>query len=223
MLRRLASGETRVVANCAVLTEGWDMPAVGCCILARPTLSAGLYLQMVGRVLRPAPGKTSALIHDHAGCVLRHGLPADDRDYSLASDDRQPQGGRAEPVRRCAECGALYDPAVHPEGCPECGREHAAEVRAAREEHRIARVVELKELEAARKAREQRRRNEGTPDAEKRALFESWIRFARGQGWRDGWAWHRYREHFGVLPREGNRWRNALGSRDPARDHAVAE
>src|SRR5262249_59701564 len=74
-LRRLAAGETTVVANCMVLTEGWDCPQVGCTVLARPTKSMGLFRQMVGRVLRPAPGKVNAIVLDHSGAVYRHGLP----------------------------------------------------------------------------------------------------------------------------------------------------
>jgi superfamily II DNA or RNA helicase len=50
ILARLGSGKTEVVSNCMVLTEGWDMPEVGCCILARPTKQLGLYRQMIGRV-----------------------------------------------------------------------------------------------------------------------------------------------------------------------------
>jgi DNA repair protein RadD len=57
ILAQLASGETEVVTNCMVLTEGWDCPEVGCCVLARPTKKMGLYRQMVGRVLRPAESK----------------------------------------------------------------------------------------------------------------------------------------------------------------------
>jgi superfamily II DNA or RNA helicase len=74
-LARLASGEIDIVTNCMVLTEGWDMPDVGCCILARPTKKMGLYRQMIGRVLRPAPGKVDAIVLDHSGAVFRHGLP----------------------------------------------------------------------------------------------------------------------------------------------------
>src|SRR5262249_1833958 len=76
-LARLASGETELVCNCMVLTEGWDMPGVGCAILARPTKKMGLYRQMIGRVLRPAEGKTDAIILDHSGAVFQHGLPED--------------------------------------------------------------------------------------------------------------------------------------------------
>jgi DNA repair protein RadD len=77
ILQRLAAGETTVVTNCMVLTEGWDCPEVGCTILARPTKSMGLFRQMVGRVLRPAPGKVNAIVLDHSGAVYRHGLPED--------------------------------------------------------------------------------------------------------------------------------------------------
>ena len=75
ILARLASGETEVVSNCMVLTEGWDMPAIGCLILARPTKQMGLFRQMIGRALRPADGKPDAIILDHSGAVFRHGLP----------------------------------------------------------------------------------------------------------------------------------------------------
>jgi len=57
-LAQLAAGDITVLTNCMVLTEGWDSPPVGCCVLARPTKSMGLYRQMIGRVLRPADGKT---------------------------------------------------------------------------------------------------------------------------------------------------------------------
>ncbi|WP_053958166.1 DEAD/DEAH box helicase [Sulfobacillus thermosulfidooxidans] len=65
--RRLAAfsnGTLRVLTNCAVLTEGWDEPQVSCLVMARPTASRGLYIQMAGRGLRPSPGKTDCLILD---------------------------------------------------------------------------------------------------------------------------------------------------------------
>ena len=74
ILERLSEGKVQIVANCMVLTEGWDQPDVACVILARPTKHMGLYRQMVGRVLRPAEGKTDALVLDHAGATLEHGF-----------------------------------------------------------------------------------------------------------------------------------------------------
>lgn len=67
VLRRLHNGETQVVCNCAVLTEGWDEPAVSCALMLRPTKSAPFFIQMAGRVLRPFVGKDDALILDVAG------------------------------------------------------------------------------------------------------------------------------------------------------------
>lgn len=75
VLARLHRGETRVVCNCAVLTEGWDEPAVSCALMLRPTKSAPLFVQMAGRVLRPFMGhlngkpyaKEDALILDVTG------------------------------------------------------------------------------------------------------------------------------------------------------------
>ena len=87
-LARLKSGEIELVTNCMVLTEGWDMPQVGCCILARPTKKMGLFRQMIGRVLRPAEGKPDAIILDHSGAVFRHGFAEDHVDWVLGPTRR---------------------------------------------------------------------------------------------------------------------------------------
>jgi len=78
ILRRLESGETQVICNCMVLTEGFDSPKVACIVIARPTRSAGLYQQMVGRGLRPDPAQPhegqDCLILDVVGASAVHGL-----------------------------------------------------------------------------------------------------------------------------------------------------
>src|SRR6516162_6945149 len=74
ILQRLHTGETRVVANCAVLTEGFDEPSVDCIIVARPTQSAPLYQQMLGRGTRTYPGKTDCLVLDVVGVSTHHTL-----------------------------------------------------------------------------------------------------------------------------------------------------
>lgn len=76
VLRKLNLGLIQVVVNCMVLTEGFDEPKVSCLVVARPTMNPGLYIQMAGRVLRPAPeaGKTDALILDVTGVTTRHRL-----------------------------------------------------------------------------------------------------------------------------------------------------
>jgi superfamily II DNA or RNA helicase len=124
-LARLASGEITVVANCMVLTEGWDMPEVGCCVLARPTKQMGLYRQMIGRVLRPAPGKEYAIVLDHSGAVFRHGLPEDHVDWTLDAGKRASSPGHEKrqsksstSLLECSQCGSVR---TGGQPCPCCG------------------------------------------------------------------------------------------------------
>jgi superfamily II DNA or RNA helicase len=125
-LARLASGEIELITNCMVLTEGWDMPEAGCCILARPTRKMGLYRQMIGRVLRPALGKTDAIILDHSGAVFRHGFAEDPVEWVLSLDLRSTSAkhtARCEPgsksrLLECSQCSAIR---VAGEPCPACG------------------------------------------------------------------------------------------------------
>jgi len=119
ILARLERGETRVVGSVGTLCEGWDMPSVKCAILARPTKSTGLYLQQAGRILRPWEG-VRALILDHAGCAVEHGLPQDDRTFTLDSVDKKAQQKR-KPAARAKTCPACF--VVLPLGtavCPVC-------------------------------------------------------------------------------------------------------
>jgi superfamily II DNA or RNA helicase len=71
---RFTTGEIELLVNCMVLTEGFDEPSASCVIIARPTASAALYVQMVGRVLRKFPGKTEALVLDVVGATEDHRL-----------------------------------------------------------------------------------------------------------------------------------------------------
>jgi len=72
--KRVRHGDTQVLSNCMVLTEGFDMPQLSCGVIARPTQSQGLYIQMAGRVLRTHPGKKDALLLDVVGVTSRMGL-----------------------------------------------------------------------------------------------------------------------------------------------------
>lgn len=107
-LERYAQREIQVLTNCAVLTEGFDEPAASCVVIARPTRSVGLYVQMVGRVLRPFPGKKDALVLDVTGVATRHKLativdltgkhiPQPQEDESLGEAEAR---GAGTPVQR---------------------------------------------------------------------------------------------------------------------------
>jgi superfamily II DNA or RNA helicase len=125
ILKRLASGETELVSNCMVLTEGWDMPDVGCCVLARPTKKMGLYRQMIGRVLRPADGKPDAIVLDHSGAVFKHGFVEDAVQWTLDPDRRAEskthqnrRNGHGSGLVECTQCGAIR---VAGQPCGVCG------------------------------------------------------------------------------------------------------
>lgn len=83
ILTRFRAGETLVLSNVGIVTEGFDLPACEAVQLARSTKSLSLYLQMVGRALRPAEGKSHAFILDHANCLAEHGKPCDRIIWSL--------------------------------------------------------------------------------------------------------------------------------------------
>jgi DNA repair protein RadD len=125
ILAQLGSGELEVVTNCMVLTEGWDMPEVGCCILARPTKKMGLYRQMIGRVLRPASGKTDAIVLDHSGAVFRHGFAEDHVEWTLDPERRAASPThefRCEsPASRLLECSQCSAIRVGGRPCMVCG------------------------------------------------------------------------------------------------------
>lgn len=116
-LERLRTGELRAVANVYVLTEGWDEPSVSVCILAKKPGAVSTYLQMIGRVLRPAPGKTEARLLDLAGASLEHGPPEMERVYSL--DGEGISKVNRENIRQCLACGAVFK--AGPRACPMCG------------------------------------------------------------------------------------------------------
>ena len=110
-MKRFRSGELRVLVNVAVATEGFDLPDASCIVLTRPTMSLALYLQMVGRGLRPKPGG-NCLILDLAGNVERHGFPDDERQWSLKPRGIQGEGGYP-PVARCPDCEGVSPASSH--------------------------------------------------------------------------------------------------------------
>lgn len=210
ILARLRSGKTTIVTNFGVLTEGWDEPEVGYVGLARPTKSLSLFLQMAGRGCRPAPGKRDVLLVDHAGAVHEHGLPQDDREWSL--DGRVKRKG-AVAVRTCDGCYAAL-----PGGtavCTECGYVFPVE------EREVPEVVDGELLEVESKPK---------PTVTERAgWYATALAEAAARGRKLGYARHRYREKFDVWPRgprmralEAEHYPSTDAAADPAPDELAA-
>lgn len=166
-LEEWRQGRFDVLCNCGLFVEGLDVPETGCVILARPTQSLTIYLQAVGRGMRPAPGKDDVIILDHAGLTHRHGLVDEPREWSLdgkKKSKRKTQGEEAAPtVTICESCFAAFSRQEFPDKCPQCGeplpkrKQVVADVRGEGElveltpEH-IARIKERRkqELKAAK-------------------------------------------------------------------------
>ena len=110
-------GDLRVLVNVLVATEGFDLPDASCVVLTRPTLSLALFMQMVGRGLRPKDDGGDCLILDLAANSMIHGLPEDDRKWQLEPRGKQEPG--EVPVVWCPRCGAVFPAASH--NCPNCG------------------------------------------------------------------------------------------------------
>ncbi len=110
-------GSIGVLVNVIVATEGFDLPDASCVIIARPTMSLALYLQMVGRGLRPKPDGGDCILLDLAANAVSHGLPEDYREWSLEPRGNQTTG--EAPVRVCPLCETASPAASH--NCRGCG------------------------------------------------------------------------------------------------------
>jgi DNA repair protein RadD len=195
VLAKLAAGAIDVVTNCMVLTEGWDMPEVGCAVLARPTRKMGLYRQMIGRVLRPAPNKPDAIVIDHAGAVYRHGFTEDRVEWTLDPDRHatnpahNDRSGRDISSRLvdCSQCGALR---TGGEACRHCGFMP----------QRPPKYLATVDADLAQVNRNGRSVAAFMGPAERAEWHAQLMHIARDRGYKPGWAGHKYKEKFGAWP-----------------------
>lgn len=182
------AGAVRVLASCDVISEGFDLPGIEAAILLRPTASLALYLQQVGRALRPASGKTHAVLLDHVDNWRRHGLPDDDRDWSLEgrSASRRKSTDQQIENRQCPECYAVNPGRAA--RCCECG--HEFRVMGREVEQVDGELVEV-DTETARRQRSPevvaRLREQG-----RAASLDALIELGKQRGMKnaEGWARH---------------------------------
>ena len=188
IIRRFKAGEIPVLCSVEVMTKGFDAPNAEILILARPTKSLILHVQMIGRVLRIKDDKPIATILDHAGNHERLGFVTDDLNKALCT--KQP-GEKADkddkPVEKlpkaCPKCHHLKEVGVHI--CPKCG--FAPDVQNTVEHE----AGELKRVEVVSKA-------------VKQEWYSMLLCYGEGKKYNNpqGWAAHTYREKFGVWPRQ---------------------
>ncbi len=192
ILSDLATGKVQVLCNCMVLTEGWDCPPVSCCILARPTKSLGLYLQMAGRILRTYPDKINAIIIDHAGAIYEHGFVEDHREWSLDPEekiqDRQKKSNNKpkNPIT-CEECHTVYR--GRPD-CPKCGKVPVKK----------GKVLVVMEGELGRIERDRSFQNHHFTKYQKEHFYRELKFIQMERGYKPGWVARKYKDRFGVWP-----------------------
>jgi len=181
IIKDFSNGLIQWLVTVDLISEGFDCPGIDVGISLRPTQSLGLWLQQCGRVLRTAPGKSHATILDHAGNSLRHGLPTEDRDWSLSGSVRKSQNGeRPVSVRVCGSCFSACRSGISV--CPNCGTTFPVESRTVSRQK-----GELKEITQAEIDARRERQKQGLA-----ANLATLIELGTKRGYKDpeGWANH---------------------------------
>jgi DNA repair protein RadD len=186
--RKFSDGEIRVVCNVGCLTTGidWD---VRCIVLARPTKSEMLFVQIIGRGLRPAEGKEDCLILDHSDTHMRLGFVTDIH-HEVLDDGR----ARAKPKasdrirlpKECPQCAFLKPPRVRV--CPECGFKAEAVSNTEVTDGELIEVTQRKT------------RGHAASKDEKAEFYAQLRGYAQTRGYATGWAAHQFRQKFDVWP-----------------------
>lgn len=191
------AGDIQVLTSCGVLREGWDAPWCSCGILLQPTRKLGTYLQMAGRLQRPWPGKSDALLLDHAGAVHRHGFPDEDIDWVLEStvrvQEKIEEARKQKPEREPIVCPKCHAARRGGSECPSCGRVM----------QRHGKSQEHAEGELAEVSREQAKANRKAGGDEKQRFWDQCLGWAIGTNKKVGAAGHRYKQKYGVWPNHG--------------------
>jgi len=186
-LRRFRDGDTRVITNVGLYTEGTDIPEIECIVLARPTKSLGLHLQMVGRGARPYSGKEKFIILDHGGNINRLGFYEDEIEWQLEGKEigfkKKVARIKEKKIRNCVKCDFLHTGGK----CPQCG--YVIPDYGKKIEAEEAELVALKH-----------KSGEYTM-LEKRAWYGMLMYYQREKGYKEGWLAHKYKSKFNVWPR----------------------
>ena len=182
IVRDFGAGQLNVMTSCDLVSEGFDVPGMVGAILLRPTQSLALYLQQVGRALRICGGKSHAVLLDHVGNSARHGLPDDEREWSLDGRDKKAKADRDPDdvaIKQCKACFAISRATATV--CRECGKPFVVVARKVEEKE-----GELEEVDPAVARAEFMRSRAAADDLESLAQ----VGRLRGMKNPEGWARH---------------------------------
>lgn len=183
ILDRFRAGVTRVLWNVGLFTEGFNVPAVECIVVARPTASLALHKQILGRATRVHPGKRYPIVLDHAGNLHRHGRIVRPLHYSL--EGAVTAAAASTGLRTCPRCYRMC--AAGRAACPECGFDFTTAPRELPESVEGV-LVEYEDPEvAAEKARAD----------ERDAAWWKLVHTARTRRFRPGWVAYEFHRRYG--------------------------
>jgi superfamily II DNA or RNA helicase len=219
-LQGLQNGRMDVVTSCEIISEGLDVPSVGCVILLRPTKSLTMCLQQIGRGMRPKANGGHLTVLDHAKNCVQHGLPCEPRDWTLDGTEKKAGEKEAPQPWPCIACHALNTAARRecvecgepkPWNCRECGTanrsiaQRCVECNALRPQPRkilVADNAPMAELRAEQYAHILRM-SYGQLLRTRRTEAEL-AAYARAKGYKSGWVYYKLREQeerFGAAKR----------------------
>ena len=189
----LMDGTLNAIVNIATMTTGVDFD-VRTIILARPTRSRMLYQQIVGRGLRPAPGKQYLLLLDHSPTTQNLGLVSEIDAAGRYLDEGEAESRRVtkdEPKRReCTECGAVQPKRATE--CPICGHVPERKVKTAYLRNSQGELTEFKCADEF--------------DAELELLYDELRSYGMARLYKPGWAWHKFKDKTGLHPPRAWNW-----------------
>ena len=173
-------GELDILTNVNLFSAGFDVPGVDVIIDAAPTKSVSMYLQRAGRGSRPFAGKEFCIHLDHAGNVFRHGLPDQDREWSLEGRPKR-KGKRKDddsvPICQCPECYFVYAPAP---ACPSCGHVREKTPRELKHEEGELRAVTAEMMANLKKAQKR--------EVQQARTLDELMDIGRARGYHERWA-----------------------------------
>lgn len=179
IIERFRSGETEILCNVDLVSEGFDVPDCVCSLLCRPTQSLTLYIQQSMRCMRYQPGK-KAIVLDFVQNVNRHGLPEDEREWTLEGNKRKGRMSMCAPVKTCPDCYRTVPANVR--FCPTCGHEFTSKKGA----KNLDLALELHKVD--RNAIKTTYLTEETCKS-----YSDLLKVAQMRGYKKGWAYHRAR------------------------------
>jgi DNA repair protein RadD len=213
ILKRYARGEFKILCNCAVFTEGVDIPSISCVIMARPTKSIVMYLQCVGRGMRLADGKTDMILLDMAGVYWEHGPITEITNWTLnentkmVSKENEKRKERNSRPITCLSCHHVYTGQLK---CPHCGTIPVKE-RYGQDVEEIDAVLGEIVYKGGTGKEKSKKAKQFTME-EKQSWYSQFLQHTKNKGFKEGAAAHLYRDKFGVWPNQLSKTPKAITS-----------